>query len=228
MTSSSGNTTKSYGSSDSEDIEAQHQQHQNIRQKERKHRKDRYSPKKYKDDEEDNHKKEQKQDYRQNETLRPQSNHKVLHRKQQSEQKVKSSKQKTASTSGLEIQQQQQTPKKKVVTFKSNINNHIQNCQVDVHACSSNTCETCTCKKEVQFIPAKPLEPKMVNKLRTAPQWWDIGESFYDLYQQAQERAANKKKIQQQYKEENNKENYSVDEFSDRAKRHTKRQKQHY
>ena len=68
----------------------------------------------------------------------------------------------------------------------------------------------------------------MVNKLRTAPQWWDIGESFYDLYQQAQVRAANKKKIQQQIEEENSKENNDgKDEYTDRAKRQTKHKKQY-
>ena len=57
---------------------------------------------------------------------------------------------------------------------------------VDVHICNSSSCELCRQKNSVTFVAAKPLEPQMIGKLRQGPtRWWEIGESFFDLYTQA-------------------------------------------
>jgi hypothetical protein len=58
---------------------------------------------------------------------------------------------------------------------------------VDVHDCHSTTCKVCRQKSAgVTFVSVKPLEPKMVGKLRTGPpRWYEIGQSFVDLYQEA-------------------------------------------
>jgi hypothetical protein len=73
--------------------------------------------------------------------------------------------------------------------------------QIDVHSCKSETCEVCRCREKqqqsqqqnVQFVSAQKLDPGMIYKLKNAPEsarWWEMGESFYDLYQRAQRRAA--------------------------------------
>jgi hypothetical protein len=58
---------------------------------------------------------------------------------------------------------------------------------VDVHVCNSSSCKLCRQKNDgVTFVTVKPLEPKMVGKLRQGPgSWWEFGESFFDLYTQA-------------------------------------------
>jgi hypothetical protein len=66
---------------------------------------------------------------------------------------------------------------------------------VDVHVCTSTMCEACRCnseqiypQQEVRFVAAQPLEPKMIKKLKNAPRdarWYEMGESFHDLYQKA-------------------------------------------
>lgn len=70
--------------------------------------------------------------------------------------------------------------------------------EVDVHSCNSESCELCRYreqrKQQVTFVAAQPLDSKMVQKLKHAPEsaasWWEMGDSFYELYQQAQQRAA--------------------------------------
>jgi len=58
---------------------------------------------------------------------------------------------------------------------------------VDVHQCISSSCHICRrSRSEVSFVQAMALEDKMIGKLRTTPgRWWELGESFVDLYQQA-------------------------------------------
>jgi hypothetical protein len=57
---------------------------------------------------------------------------------------------------------------------------------IDVHVCSSSYCEICQRRNGITFVSAQPLDPKMVDKLQAAPpRWWEFGESFFDLYQQA-------------------------------------------
>jgi hypothetical protein len=63
--------------------------------------------------------------------------------------------------------------------------------QIDVRPCISETCVICKWKQrsQVQFVAAQKLDPKMVQKLKHAPEntrWWEMGESFHDLYHKAQ------------------------------------------
>ncbi|KAG7346788.1 hypothetical protein IV203_005857 [Nitzschia inconspicua] len=70
--------------------------------------------------------------------------------------------------------------------------------EVDVHSCISKTCEMCRCEEQQQqihFVSAQRLDSNMVQKLKHVPEsarWWEMGESFHDLYHQAQQRAAEK------------------------------------
>lgn len=70
--------------------------------------------------------------------------------------------------------------------------------RVDVHVCTSTTCDLCRQSKDVTFIEAEQLEQKMVNKLRATgvpSKWWEFGVSFVELYQLAQVRAAEKGRL---------------------------------
>jgi hypothetical protein len=97
---------------------------------------------------------------------------------------------------------------------------HTQSC-VDVHICPLKTCTLCRYANSsldtkekllnhkqhqqhqqkditggVHFIAAQKMESGMVKKMQSSSaiqsRWWEIGESFFDLYQRAQVRAMQK------------------------------------
>ena len=81
--------------------------------------------------------------------------------------------------------------------------------RVDVHMCTSTMCEVCHGSNNnsnnqqqhqqqsshseqgvggITFVSAQPLDPKMIHKLQNAPyhaKWYEMGQSFHDLYQKA-------------------------------------------
>ena len=86
---------------------------------------------------------------------------------------------------------------------------------VDVHVCPSKTCTLCQKKVDVttsgrlkkkqqqekisggvQFIQAQKMETGMIKKLQSESavrsKWWEVGESFFNLYYRAQVRAVQK------------------------------------
>lgn len=101
--------------------------------------------------------------------------------------------------------------------------------RVDVHSCQSKTCPLCrnkNKKRHVQFISAQRLEPGMIFKMQSGSardsRWWEVGESFFDLYQRAQVRTAQKEEqermvaVMAEQKRRHKKEN-SVWGFSSRS-----------
>jgi hypothetical protein len=97
------------------------------------------------------------------------------------------------SSEDLEAQQKKRTGRSHDCSVGHSRGSHDtsvsqQSTTVDVHICNSSSCLLCRQKNDgVTFVTAKQLEPKMVGKLQTGPaRWWEFGESFFDLYQQAQ------------------------------------------